>query len=565
MRHLVEVAREYRQMGLSVIPVNASTPLEMIYLDSEQSSEDFSSLAWDNATGIAIVSASLQSDWFSSNPYLVYTLMPLPNIAPVTLEEKFEFLGEAIVEECLDHLQKGDAELFAYLYKDRVVYDHTERAWYFWNGQVWCKDGHRLILRLLSNQLSSQYHLLTLSYYEKSTNEETANYYKQKVKVAKKRQKALFLNGYLRAVEQLAMSELAFCDNWDDQPGRWSVKNGMVNLKTGQRSIRMPNQYLRHTSPISWQGLDCPAPRFEKFLDEIFDGDKDLIEFLQRLLGYSMLGQPVEHCLPIFVGNGRNGKDTLLETLAYVLGNLAGSVNQDVIIGVDSVYSAGAAKPHLMTLIGKRLVWVSETGSEAPLNAARVKMLTGGGQITARALHQNEITFSPTHVLILSTNFLPQIKGSDYALWERILVIRFPFSFVDAPSNPNERLRDRQLREKLKAEASGIAAWLVRGCLMYQKDGLHQPDSVRQNTRAYEEESDVVRRFLNERMEYGNDYKIQANALHKEYEQWATENNMQMLGQRNLSQRIEQLGYPKQRKGQGILYYGFRSLNSTAV
>src|SRR5690606_6458794 len=111
---------------------------------------------------------------------------------------------------------------------------------------------------------------------------------------------------------------------------------------------------------------------------------------------------------------------------------------------------------HLMALKGKRIAWVSETPENAPLGVADVKHITGGGQIPARGLYENDGTFSPTHLMILSTNFLPTIKSSDYALWERIHVVRFPISFVANPVRPHERKRDNQLREQLKAEASGI-------------------------------------------------------------------------------------------------------------
>jgi len=222
---------------------------------------------------------------------------------------------------------------------------------------------------------------------------------------------------------------------------------------------------------------------WDKFVNEIFDGDDELISFVQRLLGYGISGLQREHVLPILWGIGRNGKDTLLEALKYVLGDLATPVAAEVLL--DSGRNPNAATPHTYSLRKRRLAWVNETNESAKLNAGQVKLLTGGGSIPARPLYGKPITYAPRFLLMLMTNHKPGASSEDYALWERVLLIPFKLSFVDEPVKEFERKRDPQLLSKLKAEASGILAWLVRGFLSWQADGLNPPESVKIATNEY--------------------------------------------------------------------------------
>jgi putative DNA primase/helicase len=189
-----------------------------------------------------------------------------------------------------------------------------------------------------------------------------------------------------------------------------------------------------------------------------------LIAFLQRLLGYAITGATTEHIFPILYGEeGRNGKDTLLSTLESVLGPLVGAVSNDVFIASDRLRSGGAATPHLCDLQGKWLVWGSETKQGDKLTIAQIKLLTGGGAISTRQLHGKQYTFTPTHKLLLMTNYKPHADARDKAFWSRACLIEFGIRFVDQPQAPNERRADHDVKAVLKAELSGILPGLFAG------------------------------------------------------------------------------------------------------
>src|SRR5262249_35980006 len=153
------------------------------------------------------------------------------------------------------------------------------------------------------------------------------------------------------------------------------------------------------------------------------------------------------------------------------------------------------------------------------LNVALFKELTGGGAITARGAYERElVTFQPTHTLFINTNHLPSASAEDQALWERLHVLSFKMRFVENPVGEYERPRDIHLAEQLRAEAAGILAWVVRGCLEWQRCGLMAPDEVLQATREYRDEQDMLQRFLDECCMRKEGEKVAANVLYRRYD-----------------------------------------------
>ncbi|MBU0515240.1 MAG: hypothetical protein KJ621_10760 [Proteobacteria bacterium] len=273
------------------------------------------------------------------------------------------------------------------------------------------------------------------------------------------------------------------------------------------------------------------APRFIRFVQEIFDNNLDLAVYAWRILGYAIEGRPVEDILPLFCGPGRNGKTTLLELLMDVLGPLAGPIKSEMMLKQRQARSSAAPDSDVVGLRGKRLVWASETDEGRRLNAGRVKWLTGGDTLVGRPPHgRHEITFSPSHTLILSTNNLPRADARDRALWARIRVIPFKLAFVGNPQGPHERQADPDLLEKLKAEAPGILAWLVAGWVAYRTRGLDPPEEVTKATDDYREDEDVIGQFISECCILDETARVLAKDLYQEFKQWADDQGIQPVG-----------------------------------
>jgi putative DNA primase/helicase len=497
----------------------------------------------------------------------------IPDEEAVSLPEtRLEF-----VLECLQDEEEGDARLYAHLFRGKCVYDHTEGMWYEWQGHHWKRDDCKHSLLLASGPLASVYLDASAQLAEEAAQAEKrldpellkhlkgddphrARYEWLKAmtgtligraKALKKLKRAQAVLTYAQAYLRITSWE------WDTHPWLIACANGVLDLQRGELQPGKPDDYLKTAIPTEWITLETPAPRWDQFLQELFQDKPEqereaLIAFLQRLLGYGITGSTVHHVFTILYGEeGRNGKDTMLDTLKDVLGPLVGAVSNDLFVAQDKFRASGAPTPHLCDLQGKRLVWGSETRQGDKLNIAQIKLLSGGGEISTRQLHGKQYSFTPTHKLLLMTNYKPHVDARDQAFWSRACLIEFGMRFVTHPHAPNERQADPGLKDKLKEERSGILAWLVRGCLAWQQLELAIPPFILLATEKYRDEEDNILQFLNERCIQRSDISVKAGTLYEAYKAWCEENqfgrgmNATLFGNeisRRFEKRITKIG-----------------------
>jgi putative DNA primase/helicase len=200
---------------------------------------------------------------------------------------------------------------------------------------------------------------------------------------------------------------------------------------------------------------------------------------------------------------------------------------------------SGGPTSDIMALRGKRLVWGSETDEGRKLNIGKLKWLTGGDTLTGRPPYgRHQISFKATHKLILLTNHRPHAPANDYALWARIHLIPFTQSFVENPTLDNEHEVDPDLPSRLREEAPGILAWLVRGTLMWREEGLNPPDIVRAATETYRSEEDYMGQFLEERCNIGPECSVRAGVLYSAYSDWTETNGVDRLSKFKFANRL---------------------------
>ena len=434
----------------------------------------------------------------------------------------------------LDQNEDGDACLMIKLFRESLCFDHSEKSFFRFNGNFWEEDRVNQALReidrvvtLYAREVQNQAQTRTTAAQNQNNPQEQA---------ARKREAQLL--DRIRSLQTLQRKnqilKLAVAGKnslgitgleWDKNPWLLACANGVIDLRSGHFWEGRPEDYVRTAAPTIWQGFDETAPRWERFLEEIFDGSQEMVAFMQRLLGYSLIGKVSEHNFPILWGIGRNGKGTLLEVLKFVLGPLVGPLPAETVLQQKAARSGAAPSPDLMTLRGRRIAWASETGEGRKLNTEKVKWLVGGDTLTARVPYgRHQIEFSPSHTLFLLTNHKPQVDADDYAAWDRIFLIPFSLSFVDETKARHERQRDAHLFDRLIDEASGILAWLVRGCLLWQAQELNPPEAVKIATKEYRKEEDVLGHFLQDCCVIMNNSKVRAQALYTNYQEWCGQN-----------------------------------------
>jgi len=435
--------------------------------------------------------------------------------------------------DCLSKNEAGDAELFIELNRGRLAYDHSAGLWFTWAGHHWEPDTTEQALSRVGEVAGSYLAEMKRQAWarigaEKAGQTKQADAAEKLENALSRRARELHTVRRRQDVLHLARAGADTLgisgDEWDRDPMSLAVQNGVVDLRTGAFRDGKPEDYFKTYAPTPWEGRNAPCPTWEAFLESTFDGDGDLVAFMGRLLGYSITGKTTEAVLPILWGSGRNGKTVLLQGIADALGNdLTGPLEGEMLLESHFKRPSGGPSSDLLHLRGKRLTWLSETNENRRLNAGKVKLLTGGDLITGRAPYAaRQITFTPTHKIFLCTNHRPKADAQDMALWHRVLLIPFGMAFVPNPdpNKPNERLADLDLPEKLRAEQSGILAWLVQGCLEWQRQGLNPPESVRAATNEYRDGEDTLKTFLQDRCTERPGQTVRADAFFKAYQVW---------------------------------------------
>ena len=250
-------------------------------------------------------------------------------------------------------------------------------------------------------------------------------------------------------------------------------------------------------------------------------GIKEAIEFLQRALGYSITGKTTEKCLFLAYGPKDTGKTTLLRAVTQLLGDYAGQIKVDSLMVERGRPMDNNAKDDLADLRGKRFEMTSETGEGQRLREDLVKLLSQGqGPYKAVRKYESHFEFPETWKIWLDCNHLPVIKGTDEAIWERLVVI--PFRHV-VPLQ--EQTRD--LRQQLLAEAEGILAWLVEGLRAWMKDGLHPlPASLQRERDEWRQEADDLGQWIEECCVKHSSVKAKSSDLYESNKAWRANNGL---------------------------------------
>lgn len=298
----------------------------------------------------------------------------------------------------------------------------------------------------------------------------------------------------------------------DANPYLFNTQSGTLNLATGLLQQHMPKDYITKSAAGAFDP-SATSEVWDAFLERVLP-DVEVRSFVQRLIGYSLLGVVREHVMPIFIGVGANGKGTLRDAVMSAFGDYALEVDPEILM--ESKHARHLT--FLMELRGRRLVFCSETEKGRKFAESTMKRLVGGDPIQANRMHRDPITFIPSHTLIMMTNHLPEVSGDDQAVWRRILVVPFDVVIPEAE-------RDEQLPERLKEKdvRSAVLAWAYQGFLDYQQRGLDAPEAVKVRTNEYQAESDPIGRFLRERTRPVIGAGVVATVLWEHWQVWCDE------------------------------------------
>jgi P4 family phage/plasmid primase-like protien len=285
---------------------------------------------------------------------------------------------------------------------------------------------------------------------------------------------------------------------------------------------------------------DAKCERWERFIDEVMQDDKTKVRYLQKLCGLCLTGDTSLEKMWFLYGNStRNGKSTLCEVIAKMLGTYATNIKPET-LAVKQNNDSRIASPDVAKLAGKRLVLCSEPPKKMLLNTEMLKTITGNDTITARFLHECEFSFKPKFKLLCNTNYLPLVSDNTVFKSERVQVIGFNRHF-----KPEEQ--DKTLKTKLstKNALSGILNWCLQGWLMYCEEGLSEPDSIKATTGEYVSNSDKMQNFIDDCLIEIPSINTSIKECYRVYEEWCRENGYGSENKGNFITEIKAKGIYK--------------------
>lgn len=417
-------------------------------------------------------------------------------------------------------------------------------GWFVWDGKRWKEDVKNVATQRVLLTIKKVIQLADQKY-EDARNASTDALRDQLIEQADslmsdvmKCQSSGAIDGILkiaRTLPQIAVES----SQLDSHPYLLNLADCTLDLKTGATHEHDPRNLITKVArgwlnPTVTFDADTHCPAWAQFLEQVLP-DPEVRDYLCQIMGVSLVGLQLEHMLLILHGNGRNGKGVFERVMRHVLGDYGVSAASDLFTAGSSQHTTSQTD-----LMGKRLAVIDETESNARLSEALVKKLTGGGEHTARRMHQNNIRFPMTWLAMMITNHLPSIDGKGVAIWDRLVIVKFPRYF-----EPQEQ--NKQLDELLKAETNGILMWIYSGWKKYQDAGyqLTQPQSIKDAIAEYQDSQDDLGVWMKERLQFGEGelFRSKTDELLKDFNAWCMNNQIPAKGKHQFCDELRQKGF----------------------
>ncbi|SEP22471.1 putative DNA primase/helicase [Methylobacterium sp. UNC300MFChir4.1] len=430
---------------------------------------------------------------------------------------------------------------------DDLRFVADENQWLIWNGNIWERDETGRIVQLFLEMAQAM--LAEAEAIRAAEDDKKATKAKEKaLGWAKQAGENKRINSALKVAQTdpRIVVTLAQLDNF---PGYLPVANGIVELSSGELLPTAKEKLATHASPYAYTaGKACPS--WKAVIARALPGE--LSPFFQRVLGYSLMGNPCEQRFFMLRGEGADSKSTVARVMSGLLGSLLIRPAGETFLAGDAEITSNAPRADLMAFRGARVVFAPEPDSRRKLDKELIKRLTGQDGIQARAPYGRAmVEFEMTGVVLMLANHLPACDEADEAVWRRLTLIPFDNTVPEVE-------RDVMLVEKLLAnEAEGILAWLIEGAQAYSRDGLQVPELVRQRTADWRRSAGRIERFVDENCVREGSALLKD--LHQAYQWTCRHEQIHPLGLDKFSARLKQLGFTIEVAQAGETVIGLRS------
>jgi len=425
-----------------------------------------------------------------------------------------------------------NAKEFSATFQGELLFCHSNKKWLRFDGSrwIWCDKGEEYDAgKLIAESILEQALDLTRLDPNSVESKNWLSHAKQVRNINR-----------IKAMLELATSEpgmsIGSINQLDSNPMMLGVRNGVLDLHKASLIQPNPSILISRQTNVSYNS-DAKCPTWINFLNETFLNDQETIDYIQKALGYSLTGDVSEELLHFCYGQGKNGKSVMANVIVKIMGSYVQTANFDLLA---SRYMNGATND-IARLAGARLVMANETKDNQRMDDQKLKALVSTEKITARYLYSEYFEFYPTFKFWLRGNFKPIITDCSHGAWRRLRLIPFENNVPDEKTDP-------ELEDKLMKEQEGIFAWMVEGCLRWQKERLTPSAKIQAASRIYQDESDILGEFLEDYCEVGHGLMETQSNLYDAYKSYCTESGGSYPHQKTFTRQLGAKGVMTSRK-----------------
>lgn len=430
----------------------------------------------------------------------------------------------------------GSATLFSEVFKNKHRYNVTAKDWFYYDGQRWILDREGLRARKSAKELSKALSIYAVNCLPDEDEKQKEHYLKYALTWTYSKTRNSIIND---------SRDLNFFSNEDLDKDDYvlNLQNCVLVFDGEKVTVKDHDAdlLLSKISNVEYHP-EAKCDRWLQFLDEVMQGDKDKIRYLQKLFGTCLTGDTrLEKMWFLFGSTTRNGKSTMIERISDILGDYSKTIRPET-LSIKNNPDSRTASPDVAKLAGARLCVCSEIPKRMPLDVGLLKTLSGRDTVTARFLHQDEFQFKPKFKMVCNTNFLPIVSDSTVFKSDRVQIVSFDKHFT-------EQEQDKTLKDKLstKEALSGILNWMIEGWIAFCKEGLEPPEAVTKATVEYETSSDKLQNFINDCLVKSVGKNISVKDAYAKYEEWCSENGYHTENKRNFISDCQGKGIFKER------------------
>lgn len=477
------------------------------------------------------------SDWFEDGND-IYDLLDLAK----RTDEFVQYKGNIIYD--FNWSDVGNAERLISIYGKDIKFNVNQGKWYVWNGVNWELDNsfkvenlYRRVLRKFQKDIVN----INIQGDEQATSKQ-----KEKAKAFVLRNET---DGKIKGVLNQAKTfqGVNFIES-DKDDYLFNTPEATINLRNLNQKKHDRRDLITQCSNYSFNRENDKCPNWIAFLNRIFCGDQELINYVQKAVGYSLTGDMSEQCLFMLWGGGANGKSTFVKALEDIMGTYSATIKGETLMEKNG---QDGARGDLARLTNKRVVIASELQEGQVFNEPLLKVLSAGETLPVRFMYQEEFMLKPKFKLWIMTNKKPKVKGNDHGIWRRWRMIPFKYKFTEKEKDPNF------YEEKLKPELEGILLWAITGYQMWKEQGFEAPQEVMEAVEDYKMDMDQVGRFIEDCCKVGEGYECTGANMYDEYINWCiAEGENYKMTNHKLAQDLKEKGFVNKRKNTGKCWLG---------